>query len=694
MTIPQAFDLALQHHQAGRLVEAETLYRQVLATQPGHADALHLLGVIAHQKGHYEVATELIRRSITLEPHNAAAHSNLGETYRLMGRLEEALASHRQALQCTPLNPSIYYNLGNVFREQHSFDDALAAFRRALELKPDFAEAHTNLGNTLNRLGRLEEAIASYLSALKIKPDYPEAYNNLGNAYDQQDKLDEALGAFHRALRLKPDSSVAYYNMGLALATRERFDEATAAFRRALELDPDNLEARNNLGNTLLDQGQSEEAIACFRRAMELAPTHPGIHSNLIYALHLVSGVGQTIIADEQRRWSRKFVAPGSGNLRGHPNNRDPERRLRIGYVSPDFRGHAVGRNLLPLFRCHDHRNFEILCYSGVIRPDELTGEFQKRVDHWRSMVGVPDEKLEETIRNDGVDILVDLTQHTAGDRLPVFARQPAPVQVSFAGYPDTTGVETIRYRISDRYLELVPMASEECERGPRTEQVFLIDSFWCYDPYEIGVESNELPARHHEGVTFGSLANFRKINEPLLKLWARVLAKHDASRLVVLTAAGSHRLRVLEILGREGIEGRRVEFAERCSHQDYLELYRRLDIMLDTFPYNGHTTSLDALWMGVPVISLAGETRVSRGGLSILNNLGLPELVAQAEDEYVEIATRLAGDLPRLAELRRTLRSRMETSLLMDAPRFAHNIEAAYRAMWRHWCTETPVCY
>jgi predicted O-linked N-acetylglucosamine transferase (SPINDLY family) len=289
------------------------------------------------------------------------------------------------------------------------------------------------------------------------------------------------------------------------------------------------------------------------------------------------------------------------------------------------------------------------------------------------------DEELAELIRRDGVDILVDLMQHTADNRLLVFVRRPAPVQVSFAAYPGSTGVASIAHRISDPYLE--------AETYSCAEEVHLIDSFWCYRDCAEEVQVNELPAKERGHVTFGNLGNFAKINEAVLKLWARVLDAVKGSRLVILSGRGSQQQRTLEVLRREGIDASRVEMIEPRSHVQYLELYHRLDIVLDTFPYNGHTTSLDALWMGTPVVSLAGDTQVSRGGLSILTNVGLPDLVTRSKEEYVETAVRLAGNLSRLDGLRATLRTRMESSALMGAARFARNIENAYRTMWRRWC-------
>ncbi|MEP6673290.1 MAG: tetratricopeptide repeat protein [Chthoniobacter sp.] len=636
--VPEALDLALRHHQAGRLAEAEALYRQILAVQPNHADALHLLGVLAQQAGRPDLAAMLIQKSLALFPGNAAAHSNLGEAFRTAGRLEEAAA----------------------------------AYHRALEIKPDYPEAYNNLGAALVELDRVGDAVAAYRCALQLKPDYPEAHNNLGNALRSQGLLDEALAAYRRTLHLRPDFAEAYGNLGVVLA----------------------------------ESGQNEEAIANYRRALELNPGQAWVHGNLIYALHFLPSLDSAAIAEEHARWTRQFAEPLKALYRLPANDRSPGRRLRVGYVSPDFREHVVGRNVVPLFQFHDRENFEILCYSGTVHTDAVTAEIRQHAHQWRSTVGLTDEQFAEMIRQDGVDILVDLTQHMAGNRLAAFARKPAPVQVSFAGYPETTGVEAIEYRISDRYLEEKmedgksrvgsPLRTANSDRQSAAkseaaeEEVFLIDSFWCYDPCGMEVEVNALPAQENGWVTFGSLNSIRKINEPVLKLWARVLVEVADSRLVLMSPPGSCGQRIIRILEGEGVAAHRVDFVERCPRRAYLELHHRLDLVLDPFPYGGHTTSLDALWMGVPVVSLAGRRSVSRAGLSILTNLGLAELVADSEEAYGGIAVELAGNLSRLAHLRATLRSRMEGSALMDAPRFARNIEAAYRSMWQHWCAKT----
>lgn len=748
--IPAAFELALQHHQAGRLAEAEALYREILAVQPGQPDALHLLGVVAHQASRPDIAVELIRQALGAAPQHVAAHFNLGNALRELGRMEEAAHAYRRATEIQPDYAQAHHNLGSALAACGQLEEAVTAFRRGIELKPDYAsahnnlgsalkalgqreeavtafreaialqpdcaEAHFNLGNTLKECGHPAEAVAAFRRALELKPDYPDAFHNLGTALADSGRLEEAITAYRHALRLNPASAETHNNLGNALLELWRFDEAIATFRTAITLKPDLAQAHNNLGNALRDRGNLDEAIAelhqalalepgsvdfhnnlgnllkdrgevdaalaTYRRAMELDPENAGPCTNVVYTLLFRPRNDDQALIEARARWSERFAEPMDCFIRPHTNAPDPERRLRIGYISPNFRHHVVGANLLPLFRHHDHGRFEIYGYDGGVRLDSFHEEIRRGADQWRNTVGVSDEALAEMIQQDGVDILVDLTQHMAGNRLPVFARQPAPVQVSFAGYPETTGLEAIEYRLSDRFLDLGTSAREH---------VLHLDSFWCYDSAGVEIEVNDSPAQNTGRVTFGSLNNFCKVNEPVLKLWARVLHEVEGSRLVLLSHLGSHRQHTLDILARAGIDASRIEFATPRPRPEYLGLYHRLDIVLDPFPYNGHTTSLDALWMGVPVVSLAGETAVSRAGLSQLSNLGLPELAAFTEDDYATIAIQLARDLPRLTDLRKTLRARMEASVLMDATRFARGIENAYREMWRRWCKRKP---
>ncbi|MGD0769876.1 MAG: tetratricopeptide repeat protein [Tepidisphaeraceae bacterium] len=649
MTLQQQLKSGLSHQQAGRLAEAERIYRQVLAQQPNHADALHLLGILAAQAGRLDAAVESIRRAIEICSTNAFYYGNLGSALAGMGRLEEAIAAYRQSIRLKPDLTEAHNNLGNALKDTGQFDEAIASLRQAIRLKGDLAEAHNNLGNALTGMGRLDEAIAAYRQAIRLKPDYAEAHSNLGHALCGKGQLDEGIAACRQAVRLGPDLAVAH----------------------------------NNLGNAIKNQGQLEEAIGSYRQAIGLKPDFATAHSNLVFTLQYHAGYDAKMIHEELRRWNRRHAEPLAKLIQSHQNNRDPLRRLRIGYVSADFYDHASAFFLLPLFRHHDRRQFELFCYALNANSDKVTQQMKDHVQHWRRAVGLTDAKVAAQVREDQIDILVDLKLHTGGNRLLIFAQKPAPVQVTWLGYPGTTGLNSIDYRLTDPYLD--PPGLDDAYYSERS--IHLPDTFWCYDPLTNEPAVNAPPCLEQGFVTFGCLNNFCKVTDAVLTLWAGVLKAISNSRLLLLAPEGSSRQSVLDRLGREGIGPERVEFVAKRSRSEYLNTYHHIDIGLDTVPYNGHTTSLDSFWMGVPVITLAGQTVVGRAGLSQLTNLGLPELIARRPQQYVQIAMELAGDLPRLAELRRTLRGRMQSSPLMDAPRFARNVEAAYRQMWRKWC-------
>jgi protein O-GlcNAc transferase len=754
IVIQQAFDLALQHHQAGRLQEAEALYRQILAQQPAHAGALHLLGLMAHQIGRNDIAANLISRAIALDPSVPEAHinlgnalkdlgqldaaiaayrraialrpgyaeafSNLGNALKDFGQLDEAVAAHRQAVAFNPDLPEGHNNLGSALKDRGQHDEAIAAFRKAIALRPAYVEAHSNLGNALRDAGQFDEAIAAFRRTIALSPNYAEVHGNLGVALIDSGQLDEAIAEFRRTIALNPNLIEAHMNLGNALKDKGQLDEAIAVFRQAITLrptfpqahnnlgnalkdagqpdaaitayqqaialDPNLPETHNNLGNALTSKGQLDEAIAACRRAIALRPSYCEAHSNLILALHYHPAYDAHALAEEHHRWNREHAEPLRPFLRPHENNRDGDRRLRIGYISPDFRDHAVGRFLLPLLRHHDHAAYQIVCYSDVHFEDAMTDRLRANADEWHKIAGLSDERVAEKIRLDQIDILVDLAAHTAGNRLRVFALKPAPVQATYLAYCSSTGLETIDFRLSDPNLDPPGDESFYSEQTIR-----LPDTYWCYQSIDPSPDVAPPPALSQGAVTFGCLNNFCKVSPPALDLWIKLLAANPTSRLLLYAPDGSHRRRVRDLLNREGIEDRRLTFLDRVSFTDYFKLYDQIDIALDPFPYNGGTTTCDALWMGVPVVTLRGRTAVGRGGASILTNVGLPDLIAPTPHEYVQIAAALANDLPRLAELRRTLRPRMQASPLMDAPKFTRNVEAAYQQMWQTWRQSAP---
>ena len=614
-TVSEIFAAAFQHHQAGRIQLADATCRQVVALEPQHPAAWHLLGLISRDTGNHDFAIECLQRALQLDPDNPAAHNNLGILLKNQGQLHEAVACYAQALR----------------------------------LQPDFVQACNNLGNVWHQLGRLDEAIASCRQAIQLDPSFTDAYVTLGNALKDQGKLDEAAASYEQALALNRNLPAAH----------------------------------NNLGHVLKDRGQLDEAIAHYRRAIELRPDVATYHGNLAYTLNFHPGFEARQILEEHQRWNQRHAEPLANLIEVHTHDRSPERRLRVGYLSPDFRSHSVGRFLVPLLQAHDHNRVEVFCYSSVRKPDEYTAICQACADTWRNVRGFSDEQIAQGVRRDRVDILMDVTMHMADNRLLVFARKPAPVQVTYLAYCGTTGLKTIDYRLTDRYLD-PPGSDTSCYSE---QSIRLPETYWCYRPMAEAPQVSRLPSSLSGLVTFGSLNNFCKVTRPTLVAWIRLLQSIPESRLILHTRQGAHREELLGCFERQGISRQRLILIDWLNAAQYFRLYEQIDVALDPFPYGGGTTTCDALWMGVPVVSLAGQTAVSRGGLSILSNLGLADLVAFDVDDYVEIARKLAVDLPRLREFRGNLRDRMQTSPLMNEPRFARHIEAAYRDMWRRWC-------
>jgi predicted O-linked N-acetylglucosamine transferase (SPINDLY family) len=576
-----------------------------------------------------------------------------GMSHHRAGRLAEAERIYCEILTRQPDHPEALHLLGVLTAQFGKSDAGMELIRRAIRLKPDDAEAHNNLGVVLRNRGQFADAIAAYRQAIRLKPDFAEAHNNLGIALVDVGQLDEAMAAARQAIGLKPDYAKAY----------------------------------NNLGNALRDAGQLDEAMTSYRRAIHFKPGLAEAHSNLLFTLHYHPGYDGRMIHEELARWSQQHAEPLKKLIQPHANNRDAERRLRIGYVSADFGEHPVGRFLLPMLEQHDHRQFEVFCYSNVARPGAITERLRTRAHHWRDIVNLNDEQAAALIGEDGIDILVDLAGHTPGNRLLVFARKPAPVQVSYLGYPGSTGLNTIDYRLTDRFADppdlTDPFHTEALYRLPQTN--------WCFAEPEDAPPVEPPPASRRDHVTFGSFNNFAKITEAMLQVWGRILHEVPGSRLL-LKAAAFGAASVCQRFGRnsaaQGIDASRLNLrGPERDHAAHLALYGEMDIALDTYPYHGTTTTCDALWMGVPVITLAGQTHVSRVGVSLLSNVGLPELVATTPDQYVQIAVDLARDRGRMDTLRRGMRARMLASPLMDAPRFARDVEGAYRQMWRNWC-------
>jgi predicted O-linked N-acetylglucosamine transferase (SPINDLY family) len=614
------FNTAYEHHQAGRLAEADHACRQALGIDPRNADALHLLGVIAGQSGAHQDSLTLIDQALAVSPKFAEAHANRGVALMALGRGAEAVA----------------------------------AFQQSIRLKPEHVLAHYGLGNALGNQGDLDGAVKAFRQALAIAPNFVEAQNNLAMALQQQDKLDEALEGFRKASAMGRPSAQLQYNLGVTLHLAGRPQEAVGAFEAALALKPDYVQA----------------------------------HSNLLLARNYLSGSAQDLI-EAHRDFDRRHARPLRPSAPTWRNEVDPERRLRIGYLSGDFSTHPVGYLLAGPLAAHDPAQVEVFCYSNDSRPDAMTERLRASAHHWRDIAGRSDGTASPLIREDEIDILVDLSGHTDKNRPLALARRAAPIQVSWLGYAGTTGLESVDYAIMDRWV-----APDGAEAWFTEALVRLPHSRFCYSPPDFAPEPKAVSDRAGAPVVFGSFNNLAKIGPEVVVLWARVLDAVPGSRLVLKWKALNQpgvRQRVAAAFAAHGVGPDRLELRERSPHADMLAEYGDIDVALDPFPYSGGATSAEALWMGVPVVTLPSDRVAARQTLGFLAELDLQDLAAASPDDYVRIAAALAADPARRADLRRTLRGRMRASPLTDAKAFTPGLEQAYRQMWRRWCEGQP---
>jgi protein O-GlcNAc transferase len=663
------FDKAIKH------------YEVAIALRGDYAEALNNLAMANHEMGRREPAIAAYRKAIAARPQFPEALCNLGNALREIGQADEAIDMLRQAIALRPTFPQAFYNLGLALRENKRISESITAYRSALAADKTMAEAWNNLGNSLKDVGEREEAAAAYRQCIALKPSFPEAHANLAAILREEGRVDEAIDEFNAAIKLRPNFAEALAGLGTAYRQKNRMDESAAALQQAIRIRPDFAEAHAELGTTLKEIGRLRDAIAACRRAVELKNDLIAADCNMMMMVHYSEDHDAAAIKRELQGWEKRHIPDPDRAISAVSNDRDPNRKLRIGYVSADFRDHVVGRNLLPLIQEHDRANFEIYCYSNTPRADDYTARFKTAANQWRDIRGVADEATEQMIRQDAIDILIDLSGHTAHNRLPLFARKPAPVQATFGGYPGGTGLRAMDYHIGDPYLD--PVGRTE---NHYVEKIIrLADSFWCYDPEAMqlnpGPPLEPLPALKNGFFTFGCLNN---LSEGALRLWGRVLSTAEGSRMLMHAPEGLARKRIIELLG---VDAARIDFVGYQPRMDYMASYSRIDLGLDSFPYCGHTTSLDSLWMGVPMVTLPGETAASRAGLSHLTNLGLTEFVAKDPEDFVRIAVGFAEDSPKLAEIRASLRQRMLDSVLTDRKRFARNLESVYRQMWKNYC-------
>jgi len=703
---------------SGRIDEAEICFRKALKNKEDYAIAYDGLGAVLNLFKNYEEAEQNFRRAVQLSPNFAKAHFNLGCILADTSRLDEAVSSYKKAIEHDPdfstaylnlgnaltslgqlceveacyreairINPDYadgYFNLGSILTTLERLDEAEFFYKKAIELQPDYVAAHNNLGTVLHALGRYDEAIASYKTALQIKPDYAEAFCNYGNTLAAKEQRLEAERFYRKAIQINPKLENAHNNLGNILNLMGRLDEAEESCRNALQINANFAEAYCNLGSTLGELGRLDEALLCWQNAIRIKPMDILSYSYMLFPLNYHPTKTPDEIYSLYQEFDNKFGSIHLKEPQKHTNSKNKDRPLKIGYVSADFKKHAIQNFLQPIIENHDKRKFIIYAYTGKPIEDSVTAIYKKYMDHWVPIYGLSDEALSNRIRSDEIDILIDLAGHTAGNRLGVFARKPAPISITYLGYGSTTGLSAIDYFLTDIYHS--PLGSEAFF----SEKLWRINSpCYVYRPAEDMGSISASPFGRNGYVTFGTLSRAIRLNDRVIKIWSEILRRVKNSKLIVnshnFSSVYSQRL-LLSKFSAHGIKPNQLEISYQSPAWVVLQ---DIDIGLDCFPHNSGTTLFENLYMGIPFVTLAGRTSTGRLGGSILEALGHPEWIADNESDYIETAVALALNTSRLIELRSKLRGEMEAGSIMDEVGFTQKVEEAYRAMWIKWCEE-----
>ena len=644
------YQQAVGLHRQGQLDEADQLYRQALAYDGRHAGAMQLRGVIQMQRGNHEEAAKLIQRSLDFEPRNPQALSNLGNVLLELKRYDEAIAALRLAVEVQPNSADALGNLGRALRRRRYYPEAVEAYRKAVEVAPERAGLHSALGVALTEAGEHEAAVKAHERALELAPDRAEFKNNLAHAHRLAGRDEEAERELREALALNPEEGEFHLALGRVVNRNGRFDEAIELYRQARDHGAEST--------------KFELALMFFQ--------------NHVLTNDPVKSKGDAVLYAKRRAG---HVTP----FKDHANDRNPDRPLRIGWVSADFKTHPVGRFLVAAFREIDQSKLVMHGYSMDDRPqDPIHHEIRKIVPNWLNIQAMTDEEVAHQIRKDRIDVLIDLSGHTAGNRLGVFAYKPAPVAVTWLGYFATTGFAEIDYVLCNRWL--VP----EDEEDQWVEKPWRLgDTHWCYTAPTADVPVVPTPALESGTITFGSYNNFDKINEPTIALWSRVIDAVPNSRLLLRSSLKNPAVkeRMTKAFNARGLDGDRlVVDSTPMPYEEHMKSYGLLDIALDPFPYNGGTTTTEALYMGVPVLSLHGDRFVAHLAETNLQSAGLVDWIAKDQDEFVAKAKAFAADLPALDQLRQGMRERVLASRLFNAPAFARELETAFQGMYRKW--------
>ncbi|CAI0391285.1 unnamed protein product [Linum tenue] len=689
-------DLGTSLKLSGNVQEGIQKYYEALNIDPHYAPAYYNLGVVYSEMMKYDTALSCYEKAALERPMYAEAYCNMGVIHKNRGDLESAIACYERCLAVSP-NFEIAKNnmaialtdLGTKVKLEGDISQGVAYYKKALYYNWHYADAMYNLGVAYGEMLQFDMAIVFYELAFHFNPHCAEACNNLGVIYKDRDNLDKAVECYQLALSIKPNFSQSLNNLGVVYTVQGKMDAAASMIEKAILANPTYAEAYNNLGVLYRDAGNISMAITAYEQCLKIDPDSRNAGQNRLLAMNYIHEGHDDELYETHRDWGRRF-------MRLYPqytswdNPKEPERPLVIGYVSPDYFTHSVSYFIEAPLVYHDYTNYKVVVYSAVVKADAKTHRFREKVlkkgGSWRDIYGIDEKRVAGLVREDNVDILVELTGHTANNKLGTMACRPAPVQVTWIGYPNTTGLPSIDYRITDSLADPPDSKQNHVE-----DLVRLPESFLCYTPSPEAGPVAVAPAVSNGFITFGSFNNLAKITPRVLQVWARILCAVPNSRLVVKCkpfCCDSVRQKFLTTLEQLGLEPLRVDLLPLILlNHDHMQAYSLMDISLDTFPYAGTTTTCESLFMGVPCITMAGAVHAHNVGVSLLSKVGLEHLVAKNEDEYVQMALQLASDVDALSSLRMRLRDLMSKSPVCDGANFTLGLESAYRDMWRRYC-------
>lgn len=636
------------------------------------------------KQGRLSEGIHCYRQALTLQPEYAEVYNNLGIALQSLGETETAISCYLHAIKFKPDYADAQSNLGHLYLTRHQYTEAINLFKQVLHENPENILSRLGLANSLLLQGSYEDAVPEYEQVICLDENNTEALNNLGIALQASGKLDDAIRAFRRVLEINPDNAEGYISLGIALRSAENYSDSIASFQQACKLRPEHPGIYNNIGRTCLSQGKISEAIKYLRKALAIKPDFHEAHSSLIFTMDLDVDCNVAMQQMERKRWAEVNASRFMKDIQMHGNDPDPERQLRIGYISADFHRHSAAYAFGPVLLNYDPLQFEVICYSGVTEEDNITEQFKEKASGWRGINDMTDDDLAQKIRDDEIDILVDLSGYTEGHRLLVFARKPAPVQVSGLGNGAGTGLAVMDYLFSDP----VSIPAEEAHHF--AEEIVNLPYRLGYQPPPKIPPVQALPALSKGYITFGCLNNLMKVSDQALALWAEIIREVPDSRLLLKgTLLNDMEIRsgfLKKLLGL-GMKEDSIQLLGGSPQWEHLEVYHQVDIALDPFPYGGGISTYESLCMGVPVITLHGQTLTGRGTSAILQANGLDNYVAMDKEEYLCLAIRYSGDLEYLANKRQELRQQVQDSEAGNPVKYTRAVERAYREMWKKWC-------